>query len=338
MTEEHSYNLIHRNLAGETAEAESRELETWLNVSAQNRSIFDETEKLWRKIESPQPQSVPSFEVFWHNLETTLEPKTGKTSATTIPLTGARQKRLLGSVYDARWLAAAVLIILVGVTLIYQRVFKAEVWQTFATRHAERLPVVLPDGSQVELNAASQIRFRVSGFDTLRAVRLMGQAFFEIKPDGRPFEIQTENAQVRVLGTSFDVRARHQKTQVMVQTGKVSLQALGSPAEDAVVLAPGHMSFVDKLALPIAPVAIDSLFIAAWRQQRLVFDNTSLAEIAAELQRVYDVEIKIPDRELQALAITGTFDRQPVTEVLASLCLTLHLKYAGFNGKYIISR
>jgi len=339
MTEEQSYNLIHRYLTGETAEAESRQLEAWLDASAKNRLLFDEAEKLWRKIDTPQPHSVPSFEAFWQTLESKLDAGTGKTSATIIPLARARQRILFGRAYDARWLAAAaVLIILVGATFIYQRVFKAEDWQTFATRNAERLPVILPDGSHVELNAASQIQFQAASFDTLRIVKLSGQAFFEVNPNDHPFVVHTENAQVRVLGTSFDVRARHQKTQVMVQTGKVSLQTLTATVENAVLLTAGQMSFVDKLAMPIRPIAIDSILIAAWRQQRLVFDNTPLAEIAAELQRVYNVEIKIADFELQTLAITGTFEQQLVTEVLASLCLTLHLKVAGANGKYVISR
>lgn len=339
MTEEKTYILIHRYLAGEAPEAESRELEAWLNASAENRLLFDEAEKLWRKIAAPQPQSVPPFEAFWQNLEGRLDAEAEKPSATIIPLARARQKILFGKISYNRWLAvAAVLIILVGATLIYQRVFKAEDWQTYATRNAERLPFILPDGSHVELNAASQIQFRAAGFDTLRIVTLSGQAFFEVNPNGHPFVVHTENAQVRVLGTSFDVRARNQKTQVMVQTGKVALYSITALPESSVVVPAGHTSFVDKLALPIRPIAVDSIFIAAWRQQRLVFDNTPLAEIAAELQRVYDVEIKIAGRELQTLAITGTFEEQPVTEVLASLCLTLHLKYAGSNGKYVISR
>jgi len=339
MTEEHSYNLIHRYLAGEAAEAESRELETWLNASAENRLIFGDAEKLWRKIGAPQPQSVLPFEAFWQSLESKLEADAAKTSATIIPLARAQRKIMVGKVNENRWLAAAaVLILLVGATLIYQKVFKAEDWQTFATRNAERLPVILPDGSHVELNAASQIQFRAAGFDTLRAVTLVGQAFFKIRSDSHPFVVSTENARVRVLGTSFDVRARHQKTQVMVQTGKVALQTLNTPAENAVVLTPGQMSFVDKLAFPITPMAIDSIFIAAWRQQRLVFNNTPLAEIAAELQRVYDVEITIADQELQTLASTGTFEQQSVTEVLNSLCLALHLSYSGSKGKYVISR
>jgi len=339
MTEEQTYNLIHRFLASEAAAAESRELEAWLDTSAENRLIFDDAEKLWRKIGAPQPQSVPPFEAIWQTLESTLDADARKTSATIIPITRARQKILFGKVNHHRWLAAAaVLIILVGVAFVYQRIFNAEDWQVYATRNAERLPVILPDGSRAELNAASQIRFRAASFDTLRALTLVGQAFFEIRSNGNPFVVNTENAQVRVLGTSFDVRARHQKTQVMVQTGKVSLQTLGAPEEHVVVLTPGQMSFVDKLAMPIAPIAIDSIFIAAWRQQRLVFDNTPLAEIAAELQRVYDVEIKIAGSELQTLAITGTFEQQPVTEVLNSLCLALHLSYSGSKGKYVISR
>jgi ferric-dicitrate binding protein FerR (iron transport regulator) len=196
----------------------------------------------------------------------------------------------------------------------------------------------LPDGSHVELNAASRLQFRTDGFDTLREVTLVGQAFFDVESNGLPFTVNTENAAIRVLGTSFDVRARQQKTQVVVQTGKVSLQTVNGTMEDAVVLAAGQMSYVDKMALPIKPIAVDSLFIAAWRQQRLVFDNTPLAEIAAELQRVYDVEIEIVDPELQTLAITGTFEQQPVTDILASVCLTLHLKYESADGKYLISR
>ena len=339
MTEEHGYNLIHRFLAGEASDAEGRRLETWLETSPGNRQIFDEAEALWRKIDTPQPRNVPSFEAFWQKLESKLE--TGYASATTIPVTRARQNRPWSRGNYTRWLAAAaILTVLLGAAVIYQRLFKAEAWQTYATQNAERRSVILPDGSHIELNAASQIRVDAAGFDTLRMVTLIGQAFFEVTPEGsgRPFVVRTENAQIRVLGTSFDVRARDARTQVMVHTGRVALRALAAPPESLVVLTGNQMSYVDKLALPLAPLTIESKLIAAWRQRKLVFDHTPLAEIAAELQRVYDVDIKIGDQELQTLAITGTFEQQPVTDILASLCLTLHLKYTRANGKYVISR
>jgi ferric-dicitrate binding protein FerR (iron transport regulator) len=341
MTEEQAYILIHRHLAGEASPAERRQLEAWHNASEENRIIFDEAGKIWRKIDAPQPENVPPFEGFWQKLESKLAAETKKAPATILSLEKARQGRFFGSVSSTRWLAAAaVLIILVGATFMYQRILKTAGQRVYATRNAERLPVILPDGSRIELNAASELRFWDSTFDTLRLVTLIGQAFFEVTPGaaGLPFVVRTENAEIHVLGTSFDVRARNQNTQVVVQTGKVSLQTLTAPPESSVVLAAGQMSFVDKSALPIAPITIDSRFIAAWRQQKLVFDNTPLVEIVAELQRVYDVEITITDRELQALAITGAFDQQPVTDILASLCLTLHLKYSGSNGKYLISR
>lgn len=341
MTEEQAYILIHRHLAGETSPAERRQLEAWLNTSAENRVIFDEAERIWRKIDAPQPENVPPFEEFWQKLESRLAAETEKAPATILSLEKARQRRFPGSAGSARWLAAAaVLIILVGATFMYQRIFKTEGQRVYATRNAERLPVILPDGSRIELNAASELRFRDSTFDTLRLVTLIGQAFFEVTPSasGLPFVVRTENAEIRVLGTSFDVRSRHQKTQVMVQTGKVSLQTLAAAPERMVVLTAGQMSFVEKSVSPIAPVAIEASLIAAWRQRRLVFENTPLLEIAAELQRAYDVEITIADPELQALAITGTFEQQPVTDILASLCLTLRLKYTGSNRKYVISR
>jgi ferric-dicitrate binding protein FerR (iron transport regulator) len=341
MTEEQAYILIHRHLAGEASPAERRQLEIWLNTSAENRTIFDEAEKIWHKLNAPQPENVPSFDEFWQKLEGRLAAETKPATATIVSLEKAQQRKFLRSAGSTRWLAAAaVLIILVGAAIMYQRIFKTTGRRVYATRNAERLPVILPDGSRIELNAASELRFRDSTFDTLRLVELIGQAFFEVTPSaaGLPFALRTGNAEIRVLGTSFDVRARNQKTQVMVQTGKVALQALSAPAQSAVVLTAGQMSLVEQSALPTAPISVDATLIAAWRKQKLVFDSTPLAEIAAELQRVYDIEITIADRELESLAITGTFEQQPVTDILASLCLALHLKYSGSDGKYVISR
>ena len=338
MDQTHYYNLINRFLAQEVTKAESQELETWLQSSEKNRQIFDQAQKLWKRMATPEPDAMPPFEQFWQGLEQKIDEKT---PARVLSLESAQPpkqiKKYWFSTVPTRWLvAAAILLIVVGGSLIYRVGLLSESVSVYITQNAQRKSIDLPDGSQIELNAASELRFE--DLDTLRMVRLAGQAFFEVEPDGRPFVIQTENAKIRVVGTSFDVRARDQQTRVVVAEGRVSFNNLKDSSETAILLTAGQLSAVKETWLPSKPIAVLSHLVAAWRKHKLVFEAAPLREIIQELERVYDVKIMLADNALSDLTITGIFEQQPVEDILNDLCLTLNLKHKIIHHDYVISK
>ncbi len=158
----------------------------------------------------------------------------------------------------------------------------------------------LPDGSTVELNSDSRLSYR-RGLDehSVRTVHLDGEAFFFVTP-GRNFVVRTFNAEVRVLGTQFNVRAREAEanagTVVALESGSVAL----NPAADrdqSVVISPGETR---RLVMAGQRAVLDSTSVTvadamAWRRGELVFRNESLESIIHEIGRRYGVELRLDE-------------------------------------------
>jgi len=342
--QEAQYNrLINRFLAGEATEEESRELEAWLKASPEHRQIFAAAEALWQNARAIEPAYVPEFNDFWRKLEARLDEQESSPRASVIPLhrPTAREikSRFFNDKIKLRWLAvAAVLIIMIGGAALYRTLFNREALQTYSTQNAQRLRVSLPDGSQVELNAGSEIKFPQSFADSIRVVSFAGQGYFEVNPDHRPFIIQTENAQVRVLGTKFDLKARHRKTQLIVKEGMVALRSAVSAAESGVILRADEMSLCFENLPPQKPERVNAEYWLGWLRNKFVFDKMPLHEVAEELQRFYDFEIRLADPELGKLALTGEFEQEPLEEILSAIGLALNLKYRVDHKMYFLER
>ncbi|MGB0401243.1 FecR family protein, partial [Stenotrophomonas sp.] len=126
-----------------------------------------------------------------------------------------------------RWvMAAAACIALLGVGLVPQ-LMPTE--QLYSADHGELRDLVLPDRTQVRLNADSQLRVRMGWFSR-KAELLQGEATFDIARDRRPFEVQVNGLQIRDIGTVFDVSRRLQGTRIGVVYGEVEVWSQGTDA------------------------------------------------------------------------------------------------------------
>jgi ferric-dicitrate binding protein FerR (iron transport regulator) len=156
----------------------------------------------------------------------------------------------------------------------------------------ERLAVVLPGGSAVELNAGSSIRW-ARGFSWVpgvprgeRVVRLEGEAYFDVVTDGRPFRVRTADARVRVLGTRFNVRARPgEGTTVTVDEGSVEVR---NADDAAVVLTAGERVVAGRGLFEAA--AVESA--PAWRTGGFSVSDARFASVVDELQRRFSTRIE----------------------------------------------
>lgn len=341
MQEAQYESLINRFLAGEATERESQQLEAWLHASQEHRKIFAEAEALWQNARPPEPAYVPGFNDFWQKMEARLDEQEAPQHARVIRLNRPTVREIKAWVFDDKrklsWLAAAaVLIILIGSAALYQNLINGNALQTFGTQNAQRLRVLLPDGSQVELNAASEIKFPKSFADSIRVVVFSGQGYFEVNSDRRPFIVQTENAQVRVLGTKFDLKSRRRKTQLVVEEGIVVLRSAAA-AESVVIVRANEMSLCFDHLPPQKPERVNAAYWLGWLRNKFVFEKMPLQEAVEELQRFYDFEIRLADPELGKLTITGEFEQEPLEEILSVICRALNLKYRIDGKMYFIS-
>lgn len=194
--------------------------------------------------------------------------------------------------------------------------------------------VTLADQSQVTLDADSAIAVDFSQAE--RHVRLRrGAAFFQVTHTGEPFVVDAHGGETRVLGTQFEVRLQPLGAQVTVLSGKVSVSAVGDPAQQ--MLTAGQRVSYDQRSTS-DPAAVDSENQLAWRQGWLNYYRTPLADVINDLSRYYPGRIVLLNDKLAATRISGSFPSRDPEAVLAGLKSVVGFEQYQLFGRVIVLR
>lgn len=188
----------------------------------------------------------------------------------------------------------------------------------FVTQVGERSTVELADGSQLVLDTATELN--VSWHLRSRRVALAdGRVHFDVAPSGwRPFTVDAGSAQIRVVGTRFDVWRKADATRVSVYEGKVTVWRDGQEAE-RILLLPGQQTDVgaeDGAANAPRVRDIGADASAAWKDGRLVFLNTPLLEAISVIQRYRREPIRVLDPHIAQLTLSGVFNIDNAEQLL----------------------
>jgi len=203
--------------------------------------------------------------------------------------------------------------------------------------------ITLPDGSIVKLNAGTRVEYPGHFAANIRKVKLSGEAFFEVKRDTAcPFFIETQNASVEVLGTSFNVSAYPHVglVQVNVETGKVKLTHLtGNKAEQKSVFLPaGERGWLNVENNQIGQVKISSSNYSSWITKKIVFQRTPLAEAFSVLENTYHVNIKMENPEIGRIPYTANFADLKLEYIVKVIAKTHQLKVKRSGDEIIFSQ
>ncbi|MHB1861459.1 MAG: FecR family protein [Gemmatimonadaceae bacterium] len=343
-------SALRRYLVGESSAAEQRRVEVWAEQSAERRRYLDSLRRLYHR--APLRQAAEAVAA-WQRILRQLEPPSDEVSprfrapwdeqAVRVHVRSPRRARvLLGAFHRERspWTvlvagAATTLLLAVGVHLSGVRVTQATAaamtspMRTVTTTRGQRAEIRLDDGTRVVLGVDSRIVLASDFGLNSRNVYLDGTAYFEVVHDRlRPFVVHTVNAVARDVGTKFVVRAYpgDRSTQVVVTQGSVALGAPGAaPAREAVLMR-------DQLGLLAAgqsrPAvrAVDPSRYTAWMHGDLVFRDTPLAVVARELQRWYNIDVRIGDASLARVPFSASFDAESFREALSTITTVLPLR------------
>ena len=198
----------------------------------------------------------------------------------------------------------------------------------------------LPDGSTAKLNANTKIEYPERFASGVRKVRLSGEAFFEVTKDStRPFRIETTNASVEVLGTSFNVSAypNADRVEVNVETGKVKLipNTVGGPYIKFAVLPAGERGWLKVSSGEIGKAETLAPNYAAWLTKMISFQRTPLSEVFAVLENTYHVKFKLENSEIGKISYTANFGDMNLDYIVKVIAHTHHLRVKN-NGDEII--
>lgn len=234
--------------------------------------------------------------------------------------------------YRIFWQAAAAVLLLAGVFGIWKWLTPAAT--SLQTAYGQTISQALPDGSDLLLNANSQVKLGKSwnnGKD--RELWLDGEAFFSVKktPEKSRFIVHAGTARIEVTGTQFNVKSRHNKLSVYLAEGGVKVH---TSAGKVISLKPGDYLDLEKGETVSQPSSQED--ILAWRDNRLSFNNTSLAEVAQVINDYYGTKVIVKDEELKHVSLTGILPNDKLDNLLEAIKEALNLKITRTQDTILI--
>ena len=201
-----------------------------------------------------------------------------------------------------------------------------------------RAVVQLSDGTEVNLNYESRIKYPVIFKGDTREIQLKGEAYFDVAHNPKkPFIVKTGNFNVKAFGTKFNVQSYPEDNiiETTLVEGKVVLGRVinnGKNIKTIGIMKPGQHIECDikSCKVNLSEGRIEKYI--AWKDGKLVFDNESISDIAKKLGRMFNVDIYI-EEDARDYTYTATFKEEPLILILDLMTETTPIKYELFPRK-----
>ncbi len=287
--------------SGQASQAEMKELASFLEKQEGIRALEAAVEEQWEKIpeDIQVAVQVPERKAIYRKIDSKRRQ-------------GARTLRL--SIRKNPWfIAAAAIALLIISTLIFDILQgpTEPTWVTIRTAQDTR-QIELPDGSTVWMNRNSVLSYQDPFPDSLRLLELEGEGYFEVVSDQRPFIVESERVQTKVLGTTFNVNAypNHDAVQVALLEGHV---VVNTPKREEVDLDPGEWVSINKQNMSLEKEVYEGDQHHVWLKGIIHFDGARVGEVTRTLKNWYDVKFQIENEHLIESELVYRFDTNKFT-------------------------
>lgn len=216
------------------------------------------------------------------------------------------------------------------------------VYHQISVPYGKTFKIELSDGTFVHMNSGSSLRYPVHfASNGNRIVELHGEAYFEVSKDvNRPFIVQTNEINVRVLGTKFVMNSFDDSSiaRTVLLEGSVALYKKDSvyDAKTSALLSPGQMGELDKNKGQIILKEVDPHIYMDWLEGKLIFSHKSFPEILLSLERHFNVTIENRNIQLGKQVFTASFEGESVDEILNVFRRNFPFEYTKINNNKII--
>ncbi|MEO9966317.1 MAG: FecR domain-containing protein [Reichenbachiella sp.] len=307
--------LVHKKMTGEATSENLDRLTVLLAEDSAHQSLYDEQVQLWSITEKAKGISSQEVQEEWNRLDRAMDQLEEKSSS--IPVFK---------------IAAAVAFLIVSSIVAFQFWTASNFIEISASTVIEQQ---LDDGSYITLHAHAQLTYPKDYNHEKREVRLTGEAFFDVAENAeKPFIIHAENTDIKVLGTSFNVKAVESSpvTEVVVVTGKVQV----THRSDQVTLLPGEKAIVNRKTGKLFKIENDDPNFQSWRTKKFEFTNLALDEVVRLLSEAYQQPIKLKNQHLNKCPVTVSFDGQSLESIITVLVNTLDLSVVESAGGLVL--
>lgn len=317
--------IIAKSLLNEASLSEMTELESWLNSSEENRTVYEKLVQTWKE-KTYRRRSENADEILEKVWRSGSKP---------------RIIRTVGNYYLR--IAAIVMALIISSFLIYLNFYGENHATVLADKAAtqtikenpkgQKSKIFLPDGSTVWLNSESSLKYNEDFSDSVRLVELSGEGYFEVARDLlKPFIVKSGNILTTALGTSFNVNAFPGSDAAIVTlvSGKVKINVSAGAGIDQYLL-PSMSIRYDYKDQSFFNMTIDPGEAVAWKDGLLVFNNSSYQEVVTALERWYGVQIQTEGPIPGNWQLTARFENESLEETLEAIMFSRDFRYALDN-------
>jgi Fe2+-dicitrate sensor, membrane component len=232
-----------------------------------------------------------------------------------------------------------------------------------STRNGSKSKIELPDGTQVWLNAGSRIKYDENYGRQNRELTLTGEAYFDVAHDaGKPFILHTGKMDIKVLGTVFNVKAypTDEVSEAALIKGAIEVTFPDRPQEKLILKPRDKISVANKTVEPpknttrVSNVPVkerpaimlssiqyepaDSAIIeTAWVNNKLIFRSKTFEELVNDIERWFNVTLKVEDSTILSKTFTGTFSSESITDALDYMSMSYPFRYKLDKKKNIVT-
>ena len=261
----------------------------------------------------------------------------------------ARRKEIRTRIFRPWQLAAAVLLICAASFSVFFHGFNTDheskalpvkiEWVTMATAKGQRSTISLPDGTKVDLNCETTIRYPRSFQGRTRNVELSGEAFFEVvHNDTLPFIVRANGIETEVLGTSFNIKSYpgEEAVDVSLVTGRVKVRRPAQASRQGeTLLAPGQQARYVRNTGEIVTRSFELENVTAWKDGIIVLKDASFEELIRQLERWYGVDFQVYGTPGKQWKVNGRYQDEKLDNILVGLKFIYGLDYT-IQGKNVI--
>lgn len=226
-----------------------------------------------------------------------------------------------------KYIAAAILLLVISLAFLKTLSSNADLYLV-ETLTAKNEIIKLPDNSQVDLNAKSELSYMSSNWEANRRLTLNGEALFIVQK-GEKFTVHTNYGEVEVLGTVFNIKSRPYGFAVTCYEGSVQVKT----KKQNIVLKANEELTLNNNRPQIRKV---NAILPDWKKDKTTLKSKPLAIVLEEFKNYYDVEFKTDGVNMTQL-YTGSFPHNDVEFALKSITLPLNLSYTISDKKIILS-
>ena len=310
--------IIQKYLQRKTSEEENLQLHQWIQQSPENKKRLFAEKDIWDSYgfhsNQKKYETLPELELLKKHIEYQK------------PSRSVQLKQILQM--------AAILLVAFGLGWSSQFIsFRPNSQIAETTMQEIFVPkgqvnqIFLADGTRIWINSETRLTLSSVFAPNERVVKLNGEAFFEVAKDkNRPFKVEVKGQQIKVFGTSFNVRAydNSNKIETTLETGSIQLKV----GNQTTMLKPGEQSLFNKTEKQLVISKVEASTFSSWKDGRFEFQNEDLIEVFKVVERWYDVDISYDESTFRGMHFSGVIKRnKDVNHFLEILSLSVPISF-----------